>query len=567
MELQKRGLVRALVIGGALATGLAFNSTDAMAAEVSTEPEVTVENSDAQEEQSQVKESVEKMEDAVEVVEGDAVAEEGYLGQAKEAIANNELSNEAADELVNKGQQVLEQAKEKNEVVKNEFEKVEAATEEAKAEFEEKAETEELEEYVTRVSEATTTEEKIGVLEETEVFKTRYEESLEKYNKAKAEYDRIEAAMNELYASLQEEVEEREADLDAIELEILCLEDEINTCKQEISDLESAMQSDEAVAKLAEEAIPSFEESIRENTEKAEDAKKRMEEIQAKLETETDPTVREELEWQYFEAENDYDEGTNNIALFNQGLEINKKKLAKANEDYARHQKQHEVKIPELEDLNSKYEDLDDKWTDAYWALEWARSDCSWDYVKAIYELKLEDAAGNMKRCRTRLQKMEATKTFAEAAANYKVALEREAEAQVLVERSETALEKASVTYDELTKVVNEYKASQVTEPEKPVVTEVTTEKSFTKKISQKVRGIFTGFTAVIEATVTTTITEVTKTVTNAVTKVKETAVTTKVSVGGNAVVKVYNRFGKLVTTFASSGSFSFGFLGKLFKF
>ncbi len=564
MELKKRGIVRALVVGGALATGWAFNSTDALAAEVGTEPEVTVENTDAQEEQSQEEESVEKMEDAVEVVEGDAVAEEGYLEQAQETIANNDLSNEAADELVSNGQQVLEQAQEKNEVVKNELEKVEAATEEAKAEFEEWGKPVEFEGYVSPVLEAETTEEKIVKLEEAEEELTtyveekesEYEELIEKYNKAKAKYDSIKASMDGLYEELQAEVDARQADLDAIEMELLCLQDELNTCKQEISDLESAMQSDEVVAKLAEDAIPSFEETIRENTEKAEDAKKRMEEIQAKLDTETDPTVREELERQYFEAENDYDEGTNYIALFTQGLETNKQKLAKANEDYAEHQKQHEFKSRELEELNSKYEDLDDDWTDAYWELQAAESDCNWEYVKSIYGSALEDAAWTYRRYERAVKEIEDSKVVAEAAAKYRVALEREVEAKALVERSEAALEKASATYDELTKVVEEYKANHVVEPEQPKepeqpeepeVTEVTTEKSFTTNISQKVRDIFTGFTVAIEATITTAVT------------------TTKVNVAGNAVVKIYDRLGKLVTTLKDAGSFSFGFLGSFF--
>ena len=589
MELKKRGIVRALVVGGALATGWAFNSTDAMAAEVGTEPEVTVENTDAQEEQSQ-EEIVEKMEDAVGVVEGDAVAEEGYLEQAQEAIANNDLSNEAADELVSNGQQVLEQAQEKNEVVKNELEKVEAATEEAKAEFEETAKESGDEWYAEWVSKGALIQDKISqlekVLEKTEAYNTDYEECLEKYNNTKAEYITLLHKCADLrersnsgqlwkeYEELCAKEEELKAALDAIAVEYCPIEMELDEYSTELWHLKDAIKADKAEAELAEQEITQHEEDIKEYTAQAEETSKRMEEIQAKLESETDSSVREELEGQYSEAENEYDVCMNNIALSNQGLEASQNKYDKATKAQAEHQEQYETKSRELEDLKIKYKDIIDAYDDANAAYEDVKYDTwyySWFLISGVRLDQLEEELGDKRvkfeNCKYKLQQAEVKKAFVEATANYKAALEREVEAQALVERSETALEKATATYDELTKVVEEYKASHVVEPEEPEVTEVTTEKSFTTNISQKVRDIFTGFTVAIEATITTTVTEVAKTVTNAVTQAKETVTTTKVNVAGNAVVKIYDRLGKLVTTLKDAGSFSLGWIGGFFRF
>ncbi len=118
---RKNGFLRALVVGSTIVAGFAMNSTDAHAEEMSSEPTLSSEHAETQSEAVQEESSTQKMEDAIGVIEGDVIACEGYLETASEAIEKEELTNEQADELTESGKAILEQAEEKNEVVKAEY--------------------------------------------------------------------------------------------------------------------------------------------------------------------------------------------------------------------------------------------------------------------------------------------------------------------------------------------------------------------------------------------------------------------------------------------------------------
>ncbi len=113
-----RRLIKSFVIGGAMFTGLYMNSVDSFAAEVETnDNQLQQTDETANQEAEQEDERLQKMEDATEVIEGDAVAEEGYCAKAEEDVANNSLDQEKVDELKKAGQDVMDQAKEKKAIV------------------------------------------------------------------------------------------------------------------------------------------------------------------------------------------------------------------------------------------------------------------------------------------------------------------------------------------------------------------------------------------------------------------------------------------------------------------
>ncbi len=187
-----RGLIQTAAIAGAIVTGLAINTTGANAAELVTADVETTEVAEAQgevSEEQQAEENIQKMEDAVEVIEGDAVAEEGYLQEAQEKADNGELTETVAEDIAEGGKTVLDQAAEKMEQVNALYEEAEADsinTEEQLSEMAE-ADPENYAELNEKVKEADTTEQKIEAVDEAiesldakhEEVSKAYEEKLE----------------------------------------------------------------------------------------------------------------------------------------------------------------------------------------------------------------------------------------------------------------------------------------------------------------------------------------------------------------------------------------------------
>ena len=116
------------MLGGIVAFGLSVNSSVTFAAEYeSEEPTTILENSNSIGEEEKKEETDPKilsMEEATEIVEGDAVAEEGYLDAANEAIESENLDKEKAEELLSGGEATLNQAEEKAEQVNEAYDDV-----------------------------------------------------------------------------------------------------------------------------------------------------------------------------------------------------------------------------------------------------------------------------------------------------------------------------------------------------------------------------------------------------------------------------------------------------------
>ncbi len=111
-----RKVLKAVVLCGTIVAGILWNSSDAKAAEVEATDDVQpvqAEDNQGEQETTHSAELVQKLEDIVEVIEGDAVAEEGYNNQAQNEIDNNSLDQDKADELLAGGEAVLDQATEK----------------------------------------------------------------------------------------------------------------------------------------------------------------------------------------------------------------------------------------------------------------------------------------------------------------------------------------------------------------------------------------------------------------------------------------------------------------------
>ena len=165
-----RKILKALVLCGAIVTGFAMNSTDSKAAEieVDSENEVVNEHSDANESEKQ-EDKLQKIEDAVEVIEGDVVAEEGYKNQAETEISNETLDEAKADELINAGEAVVEQAAEKLEEIKPIYEELSNNVEADENEFIDKARGNYLDEYANRCEQEDNNEAKMAIVEQATV--------------------------------------------------------------------------------------------------------------------------------------------------------------------------------------------------------------------------------------------------------------------------------------------------------------------------------------------------------------------------------------------------------------
>ncbi|MBQ7147165.1 MAG: hypothetical protein IJR96_00290 [Pseudobutyrivibrio sp.] len=180
MRERTKNFVRVLFVGGVIAAGLAFNSTSSYAAEIENQTVAAEENKSS---------AIETMETAVEVIEGDAVAEEGYLDQAKDAIEDKTITPDSAKEILSDGTEVMEQAQEKKETVDEIYDTVITKTEEAEKNFEQAADNYGLAEDAQAVEAAKTDQEKIDRLAETaEDAEAKYDEFSKTEGKDSKEY-------------------------------------------------------------------------------------------------------------------------------------------------------------------------------------------------------------------------------------------------------------------------------------------------------------------------------------------------------------------------------------------
>lgn len=202
-----RAIIKTLLIGGTIATGFALHSTNAMAAELDEAdvPACAPEEGALDGEVTETDSKLQNMEDAVGVIEGDAVAEEGYLKQAEDAISDESLTEEQAEEIKNGGEAVLEQATEKKEQVEEAYKTVAEETVAATEEFNNQAEANGLEEYTKEVEGENDSAKKIELLDES--IQKIYDDtaSLEsEIGEDSEEYKRIQKEMEDAYALCQD---------------------------------------------------------------------------------------------------------------------------------------------------------------------------------------------------------------------------------------------------------------------------------------------------------------------------------------------------------------------------
>ncbi len=208
-----KSMIKALLLGGTVITVVALNSSNSMAAELDTiEPETQVEDVMDDSEQTEREKVIQSIEDAVEVIEGDAVVAEDCLNQGLEAIEYNDLPYDKGQEIMNAGGAVVGQAYEKWDYIQYTREDIitetEPEAEAAKGEFVDAAKEQGVEESVNRLENAETNQEKLNIVNETaeQAEKKYYEESDKNYKERRDTAIEINTSEDEL-AELKKELE------------------------------------------------------------------------------------------------------------------------------------------------------------------------------------------------------------------------------------------------------------------------------------------------------------------------------------------------------------------------
>ena len=330
MKVYGRRVVETLAIGGTIVAGVAFNSNVAMAAEEETDlvakdmgDDVATENqennqieivenaeiqSDSVDNITTTDETISKMEDALGVVEGDALAEEGYIKQAEELATNDDMDLEKVDEFAKNGLEVYQQAWEKNEVVKAGHEESVKKNDDAKTEFYNKADENNHYEDVEKCEEQKDNQSKIEVLTDIEKQASdEYENFVEAHGEGSEEYQSlteeisngsvgIEEAEKE-YTEAEEQynkvVEETEADYSKYQ-GILDKGQEYVTKYEELWEVVyyREYRGDYFDAEVCKNTVEDLETKINEVNRQMQDSEKRQNDYLKKLEENEDETVR-----------------------------------------------------------------------------------------------------------------------------------------------------------------------------------------------------------------------------------------------------------------------------------
>lgn len=214
-------LIKSLVFGGVVALGLSANSTESFAAELDDVSNQTpvLEQSTNIGQTSSTDSKFQSMEDAAQVVEGDAIAEAGYLKEANEAVEAGNLNEEKSEELLKGGKDVLDQAEEKTEQVKEAYEEYAEKADETAAGFRYIADDRGMNEYAERCDATSDLQEKIDIIDEADQVaysevrrlkeeEAQLEEELAKINSSETEeyvrYQEASAKYDELLNEYQE---------------------------------------------------------------------------------------------------------------------------------------------------------------------------------------------------------------------------------------------------------------------------------------------------------------------------------------------------------------------------
>lgn len=455
MEKWGKRISKLVMLCGAIASGLALNTVDAKAAETNAEELQSVENEQVEaEEASQTEETIESMRDATEVVEGDLVAEEGYLNQAQEAIDNDELTTEVAEEILNGGEDVLEQAREKEEYVEKKYEELqpvlESQTEVAEEELEKTASKygfAECIDCIEKTDEVESNSEKLEIVEETikavnenyeEFTKERglessaYKEAVQKYNDAVAEKERLQKEQKEINAELGKikgryfELSEIVSDFESIEYEYI---NKIDTAKNSINDLKekekSIVEAKDACTQKYNELLAEYQLALDDpnaSSEKQENSEKELNEYI--------PI--------YSDAVNKYEEHEKTLQEQQQNLDSYEKEYK-------------EWRSGEYAEVHKEYSEVASKYWKYYSDADWVLEEIyeigyyvgEYGYQKAMLEIDIETEAYRYN-------------TKCEILNHYHDSIKNLVEIEQLKERAAKGLQQTESTYSSLKKLIEE---------------------------------------------------------------------------------------------------------------
>lgn len=292
-----RQVFRAVVLCGTIVIAVLLNSSDIKAAELQSGDEVQLvqaADNQAEQENANSDEQVQKIEDIVNEIEEDAVAEEGYNDQAQEEIANDSLDDIKADELLEAGKDVLDHAAEKKEEIQPIYDEIKKEVDDAEEVFVEKAHYNDLDEYADKCQQSEDNQQKMDIVNESvEVAEADIAEFEKNYGKNSAQYIALRNRINELdnqlkvtqsqcdeaevfYEELQSECEKIREELDSINEEdwdeeaIQALIDDYN---QKLSELEGLKEEYDASSQKFDEVYyerETYEEPVK-NIEKEKD--------------------------------------------------------------------------------------------------------------------------------------------------------------------------------------------------------------------------------------------------------------------------------------------------------
>lgn len=257
MQNYEKLLVKFVVLSSTIVTGVALKSTNAMAAEMdveNTESHLT-ELTDETEEMTR-NDAIKKLEDACEIVEADAVAEESYLNQAKEAIENNEINPEIVEEVLEGASAVLDQADEQKKNAEEKYNEIIEAKQMAETDFAEVGVAAGFEEYVEACIGTEDNQEKEKMVDEAisknddihDIFLNEHGEKSEEYLATLDEYYDAESEYNKANVEYENTLVEWEEAERAYE-DVLCAYQE---ARDYLHDLENQISDKERIISYSE---------------------------------------------------------------------------------------------------------------------------------------------------------------------------------------------------------------------------------------------------------------------------------------------------------------------------
>lgn len=484
-----RRFVNTLIIGGTIAFGVAINSTNAFAEEIVTAApeEVSVSTEDEGEQttdSTEIDETIQSMEDALGVIEGDAVAEEGYLKQVEDAIADESMTEEKAEEILSAGEVTLEQATEKKEQVESTYAEIVEEAAAVEEDFNNQAKSNGFEECVEAIGNEQDINKKIEIIEaasqnmlsERDGLTKELDENSEEYHNAQSSYEDAKAFLDEygLYLDVfykereysEQRIKELEESYESLKdytehcrhmedrfYELANADEELKRAKQEAEDAwnsyDNCVGGYQGELIFLEGGIGAFTQQLEEaeargNQEEIDYCKAKLEELQADLKE-----LLDKESW-YAQRANEY----------KQKAEEATKKCEQLLTDY-----------PELEEFDyASYERATYAAIGAYidsvlyipYEIDNLKStiiflDESIEYIKEKERIA-EESKAIIDNYEQQNLHFDAVTSLVNIASDYKSALVRQSKAKVLLDAANSAYQKVADSYVKLNTVIEYYK-------------------------------------------------------------------------------------------------------------